>query len=166
MKILKRLAKRTGKKHAIRIESQFPSQAKRDEVMRFAKVIVQLRKFDEMGLVSSSRCNTSINLGRPVVAEAHDLSKPWDEIVHFVPALTDDEKAAAIRNDVRIVSDREKLFDFECDRFCNAAMAVRAAWRQVHEGQWQRFKEKLSPDFCWGGPLRQIGILPSNRAAA
>src|SRR5262249_43063308 len=76
--ILKRLAKRVGKDKAVRLVVDFATQQERDDTMRRAKVIIQVRKFDSMGLVSSSRCNTALCLGRPVIAEPHLLSKPWD----------------------------------------------------------------------------------------
>ena len=129
LSILKRLAKRCGKENAIRIVADFPSQIERDKIMRQCKVIVQLRKFDDMGLVSSSRCNTSLCIGRPVVAEPHLLCKPWDEVVHF----SKDE-----------------------DQFFRDAIMMLPMWRQIHAGQLTKFKEKFPPDFCIGEPLRRL----------
>ena len=126
LKILRKLAQYTGKQNAVRVVADFPDQTSRDHAMREAKVILQLRKFDEMGLVSSSRCNTALCLGRPVVAEPHDLSKPWDSIVHFSKSM---------------------------ENFYGEALAVCAVWRNVHAGQFRKFKEILPPERCVGEPL-------------
>ena len=83
-KLLRKLAKKvTNQKKAIITVVDFRTGAERDNEMRRAKVILQVRKFDEMGLVSSSRCNTALSIGRPVLAEPHDLCKPWDEVIRF-----------------------------------------------------------------------------------
>ncbi|MEK7749585.1 MAG: hypothetical protein AAB277_01250, partial [Planctomycetota bacterium] len=71
LKILKTLARYIGSEKAIRVVSDFPTQDERDAAMRSARVILQIRKYDEMGLVSSSRCNTALCNGRPVIAEPH-----------------------------------------------------------------------------------------------
>lgn len=136
LKILRRLARTVpGHQKAVRIEATFPTQAERDRVMRQAKVIVQIRKDDRMGLVSSSRCNTALHLGRPVVAEPHDLSRPWDEVIKFSPSL---------------------------DAFYNDCLMARSAWRGVHAAQMAKFREKMSPEICVGRPLRQVGVLGSD----
>lgn len=138
MSILKRLAKMVRKPKAVRLCADFKTQDERDVEMRKAKVIVQIRKFEAMGLVSSSRCNTAICLGRPVVAEPHDLCKPWDEVVTFTKSL---------------------------DAFYSAALMARATWQGMHAAQLAKFKEKMSPQRCIGDALEAIGI-PSPRAAA
>jgi hypothetical protein len=130
-KILKKLAKRIGTVKAVRIVADFATQFDRDQAMREAKVIVQIRKFDEMGLVSSSRCNTSLCIGRPIVAEPHLLSKPWDEIVRFSTTL---------------------------DGFYDTAIMIRGAWRGVHADQFAKFKHRLSPEHCVGRAMREIGF--------
>lgn len=134
MTILKRFAKRLTSAKAIRIVSDMPSQDDRDRIMREVRVVLQIRKHEEMGLVSSSRCNTALSIGRPVVAEPHELSKPWDEIVRFSKTM---------------------------DSFFDEALAVRADWRGVHATQLQALRTKLPPEVCVGEPLRRIGILPS-----
>ena len=139
MKILKKLAKMTNVPKAVRIVSDFKTQADRDREMRRAKVILQIRKFDAMGLVSSSRCNTALMLGRPVVAEPHDLVKPWDEVIDFTKSMED---------------------------FFAQAFVTKAMWKSVWASQVERFKAKLSPEFCVGEPLRRIGILDQAKAAA
>lgn len=138
LRILKKLARTIGTPDAVRVIADFPTQAARDKAIREAKVVVQLRKFDQMGLVSSSRCNTALCCGRPVVAEPHDLCKPWDEVIKF--------------------SETEESFYM-------TALAVRAAWKGTHEAQMARFKEKFSPEASIGRPLREIGILEGREAA-
>jgi hypothetical protein len=139
--LLKRLAKRTGKRDAIRVMADFGEQGDRDAAMREAKVILQIRKFDEMGLVSSSRCNTALCCGRPVVAESHDLelSAVWNDIVKF--SKTEEE-------------------------FFSMAMLAAKNWRGMHAAQFRRFKEKLTPEVCVGAALRKIGLEATGRKAA
>lgn len=127
LKLLKKLANRTGR--TIKIMADFGTQADRDKQMRRARVILQIRKFEEMGLVSSSRCNTALCLGRPVVAEPHDLCKPWDEIVRFSHSQ---------------------------DGFFADAMMAWATWRGMHSQQMAKFKEKLPPELCIGAALKAI----------
>lgn len=130
--LLNRLFRRMGKPpNAVRIVSDFISDTERDLAMQDCKVILQIRKFDAMGLVSSSRCNTGLCLGRPVVAEPHDLSKPWDEIVAF--ASTEEE-------------------------FYQLAMLTARRWRDAHHFQMKRFKERLTPEVCVGQALRAIEL--------
>lgn len=138
LKILKRLAKRIGTDKAVKIVGDFATQDDRDKQMRRARVILQIRKHEEMGLVSSSRCNTALSIGRPVVAEPHALSNPWDEIVRFSETL---------------------------ESFYDTAILVRSAWRGVHAQQLEALKAKLPPEVCVGEPLRRIGIT-AERAAA
>ncbi len=138
LKLLKKLANRIGTAKAVKIMSDFGSQEERDREMSRARVIVQIRKFEEMGLVSSSRCNTALCLGRPVIAEPHFLSHPWDEIVQFTDSI---------------------------EGFLNAAVLMRATWRGVHAAQMARFKEKLSPQACIGQALEKIGIDLSTQPA-
>jgi len=130
--ILKRLANKVGGPNAIILVADFATQRDRDAQMRKAKVLVQIRKFEKMGLVSSSRCNTALHIGRPVIAEPHELSKPWDEIVHFSESL---------------------------DQFYRDALAMRGIWKGVHATQMRKFRERLTPEFCIGQPLEKIGIL-------
>lgn len=129
--ILRRLAKRANSLKAVRIVADFKTQVERDVAMREARVVVQLRKFESMGLVSSSRCNTALCLGRPVVAEPHNLSKPWDEIVSFTNSM-------------------EQFFD--------VCLFMRSTWRHVREQQFERFKTLLSPDNCVGRAFREIRV--------
>lgn len=138
LRILQRLANRTLSKKAVKVMSDFGTQVERDREMRRAKVILQLRKFEDMGLVSSSRCNTALCLGRPVVAEPHLLSKPWDSIVKFTDSL---------------------------DEFYNQALMMKANWRSVHAMQMARFKALLPPEACIGQALDKIGILQERKAA-
>ncbi len=137
-KILKTLARRIGTPKAVKIVSDFSSQGDRDRDMRRAKVIVQIRKHEEMGLVSSSRCNTALHLGRPVVAEPHLLSKPWDQVVPFASSL---------------------------ESFYDHAILVRSMWRGIHASQMDKFKALMTPEACVGEPLRKIGVLEARKAA-
>ena len=132
LNILRRLARRVNSPNAVRVVADFATQAERDAAMQDAKVILQVRKFDKMGLVSNSRCNTALHLGRPVVAEPHELSAPWDGIVQF--------------------ADSE-------EEFYSAALLARAAWTGLHAAQFSRFKERMTPEICVGEPLRRIGVL-------
>jgi len=138
VKLLKRLAKMTGKEKAVRVVGNFATQDERDTAMRDAKVVVQVRKFDEMGLVSSSRCCTALAIGRPVIAEPHELSKPWDEIVHFSPSL---------------------------EAFYAEALVAAATWRGLHAAQFSRWKEKLPPEVCLGAALATVGVQPERKVA-
>lgn len=130
-RLLKKLANATNRQKAVRVMADFGSQVDRDRAMQEAKVIIQIRKFDEMGLVSSSRCNTALCLGRPVVAEPHEieLMKPWADVVKF--ARTDEE-------------------------FISLALATRGAWRGVHAGQFERFRAKFTPEVCVGPALKLL----------
>ncbi len=128
-RLLKKLAQAAGKNKAVRVMADFGTQVDRDRAMQEAKIVVQIRKFDEMGLVSSSRCNTALCLGRPVVAEPHELARPWDEVVKF--ARTDEE-------------------------FITLALASRGAWRGIHAGQFDRFKAKFTPEVCVGPALKLL----------
>jgi hypothetical protein len=139
MKILRKLAKYAGygsMDRAVRIVPDFKEQIDRDRAMRDVRVVVQIRKFDEMGLVSSSRCNTALCLGRPVVAEPHLLSKPWDEIVTFAPTI---------------------------EAFYNSALMARSAWRGIHADQMNKFKNKLPPAACAGAALAKLGVVEKYR---
>ena len=150
LKILRRLNHSFGigfeRRKTIRIEATFPDQTKRDTIMREAKVILQIRKFDEMGLVSSSRCNTALCIGRPVIAEPHLLSHPWDEVVRFTPKYDSEDKT------------------FQA--FFDQALMMRSAWKGVHAAQMERFKAKMSPEICVGRALREIGLDLNERKSA
>lgn len=132
LKILKKLANLTGKQNAIRVVADFSTQVERDVGMMDAKVILQVRKFEQMGLVSSSRCNTSLCIGRPVLAEPHDLSKPWDEVVTFAKTM---------------------------EHFYSMALMMRSNWRSAHAAQFERFKTIMNPQWCIGDALEKIGLL-------
>lgn len=123
MMVLKRLAKRIKVDKAVRLMGDFKSGEERDRVMREAKVIILVRKFDRMGLVSSSRCNTALSIGRPVLGEPHALAEEWEGIVRFSPSL---------------------------EAFYNEALFYRAAWEGLHAAQFERFRRKLTPELCVG----------------
>jgi hypothetical protein len=131
-KLLKKLAKKvTNNPKAIITVVDFPTRSERDNTMRRAKVILQLRKFDEMGLVSSSRCNTALSIGRPVIAEPHDLCKPWDEVVRFSRTQ---------------------------ESFVDEAIFMLSMWRGIYQSQLAKFKEKFPPEACIGRALEILGV--------
>lgn len=131
-KILKQLARKIGTEKAVKVVADFKTQDERDNLMREARVIVQIRKYDEMGLVSSSRCNTALMIGRPVIAEPHLLSKPWDQVVKFCDSI---------------------------DEMMSLAIFMRINWKSAHAQQFEKFKKLMSPQTCVGEPLEKIGIL-------
>lgn len=55
----------------------------RDREISRCKVVVQLRSYEQMGLLSSSRCSTALHLGRPVLAEPHGNPGKWPDIIRF-----------------------------------------------------------------------------------
>ena len=125
---------------AVKLVTDFKTRPERDAEMRKAKVIVQIRKFEEMGLVSSSRCCTALQLGRPVIAEPHDLSKPWDEVVTFTK--TEDE-------------------------FYATCLLAARMWKTYYRQQIVAFKNKLSQEVCIGQALHKLGIVePQIRLSA
>jgi hypothetical protein len=130
-RILRQMQNRHPSRKIIHIVADFRSQVERDREMQRCRVILQLRKHDQMGLVSSSRCGTALCLGRPIVAESHELSKPWDEIVRFT-------------------RDDEELFDL--------AFAVKGAWRGVHADQFETFKMRLPPEACVGAAIDSLRL--------
>lgn len=138
-KICKQLAKFMGSQDAVRVVADFPDQVTRDRLMREARVILQIRKHEEMGLVSSTRCNTALCLGRPVIAEPHLLSKPWDEVVKFSKSTED---------------------------FFHDAWIMRTSWKGVHAAQFARFREKFTPEYCIGRALREVNLNLETRRAA
>ena len=139
MKILKKLAKITNVAKAVNIVADFKSQEDRDREMRRAKVILQIRKFEELGLVSSSRCNTALMLGRPIVAEQHQHVAPWNRVIDFSRNMED---------------------------FYARALTVKGIWKSVWASQLSKFKIEMSPEYCIGAPLKKIGILKDEMAAA
>jgi hypothetical protein len=151
LKILKRLAKHMGTERAVRIEAKFPTQEDRDKAMRKARVIVQIRKWEEMGLVSNSRCNTALHLGRPVVAEPHLLSHEWNGVIRFSERCNTCAKEARkhSRND----------FCEECVHyFLNDALLAQTMWRELHNHQFALFKTRMSPEYCVGRALKEVNL--------
>lgn len=130
--LLKKLANRMYNfPDAVRIVSDFSTQEERDVEMGNCKIILQIRKFEKMGLVSSSRCNTALHLGRPIIAEPHDLSKPWDEVVKFTNTM---------------------------EEFFATALAYRSSWKGLWFEQFTKFKEKFPPQYCVGRALTEVGF--------
>jgi hypothetical protein len=110
----------------------FAAQRERDILMRHAKVIVQIREHEETMVVSSSRCNTALCIGRPVVAEPHGFCGDWDRVV---------------------------LFSISIEQFYIDAKLALGHWRQIHARQLAAFQELFTPERCIGDPLRKVGIL-------
>lgn len=132
LQILKKLTSRMyNYPKAVRIVADFATQLERDKEMRKCKIILQLRKFESMGLVSSSRCNTALHLGRPVICEPHQLSKPWDEVVTFTNSM---------------------------EEFFAVALVRRSTWKGLWADQFEKFRAKFSPDHCVGRALREVGF--------
>lgn len=132
VKVLKKLARHTWKPNAVKAIANYSATLEeRDAKMQQAKVIVQVRLSEQMGLVSNSRCNTALHLGRPVIAEPHTISHPWDEVIRFAPSL---------------------------DAFYYEASAMCGMWRAAHAAQFEKFKRIMTPQFCLGEPLRKIGL--------
>ncbi len=113
------------------IVHEFPTQQERDDAIKHCKVVLQIKKYDEMEVVSSSRCNTALNLGRPVLAEPHKHCKPWDEIIRFSTTM---------------------------DRFYDDLMFFRVAWKGIYQDQYDKFSKILPPDVCIGEPLRKVNL--------
>ncbi len=130
--ILTRLGrKQIAQAQAVRVISNFAEQTHRDKEMARCRVIVQIRMNEAMGLVSSSRCNTALHLGRPVIAEPHELSHPWDQVVHFSKSL---------------------------DTFYDDCTSMHFAWQALHKKQMIAFKELFSPEAQMGRALREVGL--------
>lgn len=120
----------------VRVHS-FPPPEERDRSIAPAKVILQIRPHEQMGLVSSSRCATALFLGRPVIAEPHALSENWHRIIRFAA--------------------NEQSFAFE-------AFSARQNWRALHAEQLRNFQRLLTPEFCVGRALRRTGLVPAQAA--
>jgi hypothetical protein len=130
--IFRKLANLVGRgKNGVVVVDGFIDQLNRDAQMRRAKVIVQVRHSEAMGLVSSSRCCTSLFLRRPVLAEPHQLSKPWNEIIYFAETL---------------------------DEFYRTAATCRLFWQDMWMRQFERFRSIMTPERCIGNQLRVLGI--------
>jgi hypothetical protein len=129
LNILNRIVRKGGTVRAI---STMPEAAYRDKEMRRARVLLQLRINEKMGLVSSCRCATALHLGRPVVAEPHALSEYWKDVIHF------SKSESALLDD---------------------AFMVKSLWKSYYAKQMAKFKELLSPERCIGEPLKKLGIV-------
>lgn len=126
--ILKRLRKIIPN---IIIVHEFPDQQTRDYSIWHCKVVLQIKKYENAEIVSSSRCNTALCLGRPVLAEPHQHCKPWDEVIHFSKSI---------------------------QAFYDDCMFIRAAWKGIHADQFSKFSTLLTPEICIGEPLRKVGL--------
>lgn len=106
-------------------------RAERDALMRRAKVIVQVRAQDNVEYVSSTRCASALFLGRPVVAEPHDVKLGWDEVVHFASGY---------------------------DKFYDDAAKATHSWRMLHAAQLKRLERVFPPEVALGRALAAVGI--------
>jgi len=129
--IIDEIAKRSGKP-VLEMTSLLTPRAQRNDEMRRARVILQIRANLETQWVSSTRCASALHMGRPIVAEPHQIRGPWDEIVPFADTIED---------------------------FYVQAIATAANWRGAWRGQVDRFAAKLSPGTCVGRPLKEIGAI-------
>lgn len=161
-RFLTRLARQLG---TVKVMGDFRTQEERDREMQKAKVLIQVRKFESMGLVSSSRCNTALAIGRPVIGEPHELCEPWGSIARFSTKPIVFDNRLASNHDERMALDRATDEGFA--EFVALAGFAKATWKQLWNSQMEKFK-KLTPEVCIGEPLRQIGILSTEggRAAA
>ena len=100
--------------------------------------MIQIRPHEAASMVSSSRCNTSLHLGRPVIAEPHRLEAPWNKVIEFSTSP---------------------------DQFYVDAMRYRSFWQILWREQMQRFRDVMSPAECIGKPLDRLGIVPMSVAA-
>lgn len=105
----------------------------RDAMFRRARVIVTVRAQDNVEFVSSTRCATALFLGRPVIAEPHNVRAGWDEVVRFA-------------------ADYLPFYD-------DAAYAARH-WREIHAAQLARFERVFPPEECLGRALVATGLVP------
>jgi hypothetical protein len=153
MKFLKKLARRVGN---VKLMGDFKDQTERDRQMQKAKVLIQVRKFESMGLVSSSRCNTALSIGRPVIGEPHLLAEPWGSIARFSqkPIVFTRPESGGIDELKAYEADFEVAFD----EFTRLAQFARGAWKELWNDQMAKFK-RLTPEVCIGEPLRRIGVL-------
>lgn len=107
---------------------ELPSREERNELMQRCKIILQLKPADNWQIISSSRCNTAINLGRAVVAEPHNSNSAWKRIVRFSSTPFNFVKTA-----------EKALEDYEGE------------WVR----QFCRFKEILPPAACVGKVIEE-----------
>jgi hypothetical protein len=132
MAILKKLIKRLNNPKTLLAIGSFPSPQERDEEMQKVKVILQIRKRNDIDFVSSCKCNTALCLGRPTISEPVSMDSPWTDIIN--------------------ISKSE-------DSFLDEAIDLLNNWEFVYEKQFNMFKKNLSPEFCIGAPLKEIGVL-------
>lgn len=132
-KMLKRLASINinGEKAKVRIISRVDA-GQRDSEMSNCKVLLQLRAYDEMGLLSNSRCCTAMHLGRPVLAEEHANPGTWASIIGF---------------------QKPEHLEF-------AAVSMASNWRATYADQFRKYAALLSPRRCLTPALDLIGRAP------
>jgi len=132
-KILRKLGRRGTVKLISLHNPTASAQETRDLEMQSARIIVQIRILEKMGLVSSSRCASALSLGRPVIAEPHELAAPWNQIISFADSL---------------------------DGFYREAESYKPFWKALYAKQFERFRDILTPAACIGNALDRLGIVP------
>jgi hypothetical protein len=120
-----------GDDRVLRLVNTFLPRDERDTAMQRARIIVQIRLNDKMGLVSSSRCANALHFGRAVIAEPHAHSHPWDQVVKFSKTS---------------------------DSFIEDCINMRGFWESLYDSQFKRFKEIMSPQNCLGRRLDEMDI--------
>lgn len=113
-----------GEKAKVRIISRVDA-GQRDSEMSNCKVIVQLRAYKEMGLLSNSRCCTAMHLGRPILAEEHANPGAWADIIEF---------------------SKPGLIEFTAARMASD-------WQGEYAKQFGAYATLLSPERCLGRAL-------------
>lgn len=121
----------------VNVVSTFLPQAERDFQMSLCKVILQIRPHEKSSFVSSSRVNTALHLGRPVVAEPHTMPGAWRRIIEFA----------------------------EPARLAKTAARMAARWQAQHALQMGAFRLHLSPAACVGRAIA-LTLDQSQEAAA
>jgi hypothetical protein len=140
-KVIERLIKRVSadmKRHGhferfnAMVTTYFAEGGDRDTIVWRGKVLPLIRAHEPMGLVSSSRISTTLHLGRPIVAEPHQLSQNWEAIVDFAAST---------------------------EEFYRRAVDARHGWRWLHARQMKAFREAMSPEQQVGRALRETGLI-------
>lgn len=122
-KMLHAFARSTVDGHRARVRYvNFDSVQNRDAAMMRCRVVLQIGAHDKMNVLSTSRCATSLHIGRPIIAERHKNPGVWADIVELV----------------------------HTDVFILRAAKMHARWEAAHAEQMERFKALLPPEKCIG----------------
>lgn len=129
--MFRKLERRARGEKTLRLVTSFLPGAERDKAMMQAKIILQIRIIEHLGLVSSSRCATALHLGRMVYAEPHKHSHPWDQVIEFAKST---------------------------EEFVESAIGYLPFWRSKYQQQLARFKDIMSPRNCVGRQIEELGL--------